>query len=245
MPFAVFRSYKLKIIEAFALAKIIQKPKTNNQKPITRIPMPRPRFQNLAEEKRIALLEAAAKEFAEYGYEQASLNRILEAGGMSKGAAYYYFDDKADVFATTIRHYLDTIFVELTKHVMQFEPEVFWPNFKQLYIEHLLVNAKEESWRFGVARALFGLAEAQLAHPEIQATFAKINHWVERLIEQGQAIDVIRRDLPKSLLIKLAISVDTTIDEWFAEHGKDLPEEERLATAKRAAELMQSLLQPQ
>lgn len=207
--------------------------------------MPRPRFQNLAEEKRLALLEAAAREFAEHGYEQASLNRILEAGGMSKGAAYYYFDDKADVFVTTIRHYLDTIFVELTRHLMSFEADVFWPNFKQIYIEHLLVNTREESWRFGVARALFGLAETQRIHPEIQATFAKINQWVEGLIEQGQAIGVIRRDLPKSLLIQLAISLDTTTDNWFEEHGKALPEQELLALAQRSAELMERLLMPQ
>jgi AcrR family transcriptional regulator len=207
--------------------------------------MPRPRFQNLAEEKRLALLEAAAREFAEFGYEQASLNRILEAGGMSKGAAYYYFDDKADVFITTIRHYLDTIFVELTKHLMQFEADAFWPNFKQIYIQHLLVNTNEESWRFGVARALFSLPEAQLAHPEIQATFSKINQWVEGLIEQGQAIGVIRVDLPKSLLIQLAISLDTTTDKWFAEHGKALPEKELLALAQRSAELMERLLAPQ
>ena len=57
--------------------------------------MPRPRFQKLAEEKRHHLLETAAKAFAAHGYEGASLNQILEQAGISKGATYYYFDDKA------------------------------------------------------------------------------------------------------------------------------------------------------
>jgi AcrR family transcriptional regulator len=207
--------------------------------------MPRPRFQNLAEEKRLALLEAAAKEFAEHGYEQASLNRILEAGGMSKGAAYYYFDDKADVFVTTIRYFVDTVFVEITSQLMELKFEDFWPSFKQIYVEHLLINTTEEAWRFGVARALFTMSPEIRNHPEILATFEKINHWVERLLEEGQAKDNIRRDLPKSLLIQLAIGLDTTIDNWFAENGKDLPEQERLPIAQRAADLMQSLLQAQ
>ena len=56
--------------------------------------MPRPRIARLAEDKRTRILEAAAKEFAAAGYENASLNRILEHAGLSKGAAYYYFDDK-------------------------------------------------------------------------------------------------------------------------------------------------------
>lgn len=207
--------------------------------------MPRPRFQNLAEEKRLALLEAAAKEFAEHGYEQASLNRILEAGGMSKGAAYYYFDDKADIFATTIRHFVDTLFAEMTSSLMSLDVDDFWVNFKQLYIDHLLINTMEESWRFGVARALFGLSSEHRSHPEIQATFEKINEWVEALIEHGQKAGVIRDDLPKSLLIRLAIGIDTTTDTWFAENGASLSEIERQKLAERSAQLMEKLLAPQ
>jgi AcrR family transcriptional regulator len=50
-------------------------------------------------------LEAAAKEFVAHGFEAASLNRILDDAGISKGAAYYYFDDKTDLYATTTLHY--------------------------------------------------------------------------------------------------------------------------------------------
>src|SRR5262249_1214418 len=38
--------------------------------------MPRPRFERIAPEKRDAVLDAAAKEFAEHGYDDASMNRI-------------------------------------------------------------------------------------------------------------------------------------------------------------------------
>ena len=58
--------------------------------------MPRPRFEKLPPEKRETILETAAKEFAEFGYEGASLNQILAKSGISKGAAYYYFDNKED-----------------------------------------------------------------------------------------------------------------------------------------------------
>jgi AcrR family transcriptional regulator len=45
-----------------------------------------------------------AQEFANYGFEDASINRILENAKMSKGAAYYYFEDKADLLATTVQY---------------------------------------------------------------------------------------------------------------------------------------------
>src|SRR5829696_7359310 len=64
--------------------------------------MVRQRFQRAPPEKRDALLDAAAKEFAAHGYETASLNRILLAAGLSKGSFYYYFDDKADLAAAVL-----------------------------------------------------------------------------------------------------------------------------------------------
>ena len=68
--------------------------------------MPRPRFEKLSPEKREQILETSAKEFAANGYEGASLNQILAKAGISKGAAYYYFDNKADLYVTTTHtHY--------------------------------------------------------------------------------------------------------------------------------------------
>jgi hypothetical protein len=123
--------------------------------------------------------------------------------------------------------------------------EEFWPSFKQLYYEHLMLNTSADSWRVGMLRALFNMSPEMRNHPEILAIFEKISYWVERLLGEGQKAGMIRNDLPKSLLIRLAMSLDTTIDMWFIEEGKDLPEQERMALAKRAGELMQSVLQPQ
>ncbi|MGH7620186.1 MAG: TetR family transcriptional regulator, partial [Gemmatimonadaceae bacterium] len=50
------------------------------------------RFDNLDPDKQQRLFEAAADEFADHGFESASLNRIIERAGMSKGSLYYYFN---------------------------------------------------------------------------------------------------------------------------------------------------------
>ena len=69
--------------------------------------MPRPRFERLDPERRGAVLDAAATEFAARGYDGASYNRIIERSGVSKGAMYYYFEDKADLYATVLGHALE------------------------------------------------------------------------------------------------------------------------------------------
>lgn len=60
--------------------------------------MPKQTFLNLPEEKRNFIINAAADEFAEYGFEAASINRIVANSKISKGSFYQYFEDKADVF---------------------------------------------------------------------------------------------------------------------------------------------------
>jgi AcrR family transcriptional regulator len=67
--------------------------------------MPKQTFFNLSPEKRETIMNAAIEEFADYGLENASTNRIVKNSGIAKGSFYQYFEDKQDVFM----HMLDMI----------------------------------------------------------------------------------------------------------------------------------------
>jgi len=60
--------------------------------------MPKQTFLNLPKVKRDNVINAAIEEFAEYGLENASTNRIVKNSGIAKGSFYQYFEDKQDVF---------------------------------------------------------------------------------------------------------------------------------------------------
>lgn len=60
--------------------------------------MPKDTFLNLPEEKRALIVNVALDEFAEYSYDQASINRIVANSGIAKGSFYQYFEDKKDLF---------------------------------------------------------------------------------------------------------------------------------------------------
>lgn len=53
--------------------------------------------QERAERTRAAILDAAAAEFDEHGYEGARLERIVERTGATKGAVYFHFRSKLDI----------------------------------------------------------------------------------------------------------------------------------------------------
>ena len=59
--------------------------------------MPKETFFNLPQKKRELIKNAAIDEFVEHGYENASINRMVEACKIAKGSFYQYFEDKKDV----------------------------------------------------------------------------------------------------------------------------------------------------
>lgn len=55
-------------------------------------------FNNLSAAKRELIVREAVREFAEHGYRQASVNRIVERTGIAKGSLYQYFANKEGLF---------------------------------------------------------------------------------------------------------------------------------------------------
>jgi len=60
--------------------------------------MPKETFKNLPEEKRQLIEKVAIREFGTFGYDKASVNRIVDNCQIAKGSFYQYFDDKKDLF---------------------------------------------------------------------------------------------------------------------------------------------------
>lgn len=67
--------------------------------------VPSARFDNLAEEKKEKIIEAAIEEFVEKGYERASINSIIKMANISRGSFYTYFEDKDDVLSYIINSF--------------------------------------------------------------------------------------------------------------------------------------------
>ncbi|MDO5025761.1 MAG: TetR/AcrR family transcriptional regulator [Trueperella sp.] len=55
-------------------------------------------FRNLSEQKALRILESAAAEFANHGYEHANTNRVAENAGISVGSLFNYFPTKENLF---------------------------------------------------------------------------------------------------------------------------------------------------
>ena len=56
--------------------------------------MPLARYESIDESLKTRILHISKLEFAAFGYEGASYNKIIQKIGISKGSMYYYFENK-------------------------------------------------------------------------------------------------------------------------------------------------------
>ena len=129
--------------------------------------MARNRFENLEPDKQEAILRAAADEFSEKGFEAASINRIIKKSGMSKGSVYYYFEDKADLFATVLEKSTERILDEIGWFSLEvLGPDEFWDALLEL--THRSVElARREDWWYRLGRTFHRLRLEKGSEPAL------------------------------------------------------------------------------
>jgi AcrR family transcriptional regulator len=77
--------------------------------------MPNKTFENLSDEKKEAVIQAALKEFTVHDYDSASLNDIITEIGIAKGSFYRYFNNKRDLYDYLIEYGLEKKFNYVSK----------------------------------------------------------------------------------------------------------------------------------
>ena len=205
--------------------------------------MPRPRFQKLDESRRDNILIAAANAFAADGYHGASINQILETAGLSKGVAYYYFEDKADLFATTVEYYFEQFHLPVRANIDKLTPDNFWQMSEKIYQEPLL-QSLDKPYMFGVMKAAIRIPRddpiMERIMPIIEAAFG----WMRLIIVRGQEFGVVRTDLPDELLYGYIMAIDEVTDTYLAENLDSLDREKVLQIVSLTVDALRRLLTP-
>lgn len=202
---------------------------------------PRARLKELTPERRKQLLDPAEAEFAAYGFQGASLNRVLEAAGMSKGQAYYYVTGKADLYRAVIERALERLTGSLqTSYPDATSDEEFWAQTGDFFYR-LTLALQEDPTLAALARSIYEGPETQAALSE---PLARIRGHLDRRLAMGRAIGAVRTDVPASLLRDVVFAAAREMDRWFAEHWQELNVEEALRVNETAVDLIRSMAAP-
>jgi AcrR family transcriptional regulator len=187
--------------------------------------VPRPRFDKLDPLRRRQILELAAGEFASHGYQHASLNHIIEALGLNKGVFYYYFDSKADLFASVMGMVWQTALPE-AMDVERLERETFWPGMQCLLRDNHR-RMREQPWLAGFLKVLVDAPGASGIDAVVAEQMSAARLWITRLLRRGQEVGAVRTDLPEDLLLDVLTRADQAADRWLLANWDRLTSEER------------------
>jgi TetR/AcrR family transcriptional regulator len=83
------------------------------------------KFLNLDQEKQDRIINAAIKEFAQKGYDNASTNEIVKEAGISKGLLFHYFKNKKQLYLFLKDRFMDLLTKEFYQKVTFTDPDIF------------------------------------------------------------------------------------------------------------------------
>lgn len=201
------------------------------------------RFQNVSPEKRSAILDAAATEIAEHGLSGASINRVIEAAGMSKSSFYHYFEGKDDLYGEVTRRALNELLAAMAPSRLPTRPAEYWAMWETIYVGFHLRQLADPvlaalSWSAIQARA------DGTAHPALEVLVDQVRRWLTVLIEQEQALGAGRTDLPQDLLMDATYGMLEGGDRWFVSNWDWMEKDKTAEAAARIVSLLRNLTEP-
>jgi AcrR family transcriptional regulator len=175
--------------------------------------VPKQTFFNLPEGKREKFLEIAIQEFAENDYLNASVSKIVQRAGISKGSLYQYFDDKEDLY----QHLLDLVVEKKAQFLQGQQPPEpglgIFAYLSWLFRQGLGFElAYPELARLGY-RALYG--DSSPTRKTLEQAREASRQYFYQLIEQGIAQGDVRADVDPSLAAYVFDAVFSNLGEYL------------------------------
>ena len=171
-------------------------------------------FENLPNEKRERVLTEATREFADHGYHQASVNRIVGRLGIAKGSLFKYFGNKQGLFEYLFGHAVSQ-FKKPLKAIRDTPDGNFFDQIEQSFLASAAFTASHPHIYSIYLKMLFQenfpLRETFLS--EIRGAHAK---YLRALIEEGINSGELRSDLDVNETI---FTLHAILDRFLQSHA--------------------------
>nr|WP_321256292.1 TetR/AcrR family transcriptional regulator [uncultured Pseudodesulfovibrio sp.] len=172
-------------------------------------------FENLPDAKQERVLNEATSEFAEYGYHQASINRIVKRLGIAKGSLFKYFGNKQGLFEYLFGHAVN--------------------QFKQP-LKHIRETTSDKDFFERIEKSLLAGVDFIQAHPHIYRIYLKMlfqenfpmrdkflsevrrgsSKYLRSLVTAAMESGELRNDLDPDMVI---FHLDSIMDRFFQAHA--------------------------
>lgn len=172
------------------------------------------------------IMEAAARVFADYGYDSASLDSIAANAGMTKGTLYYHFDSKEAIYSAVLVRFLGESHDRIVEIAQEDRPMA---EIVEAIIDDQLDDTLRPEKRYIHYQEMLRVNdETRLIVREAQRRY----EWaLADILERGQKTGVVTDGDPRLLALILIGTIGRTA-RWYRPEGR-IPVDEYRETMKR------------
>ncbi|WCK53716.1 TetR/AcrR family transcriptional regulator [Aneurinibacillus sp. Ricciae_BoGa-3] len=163
-------------------------------------------------EKYQAIIEAAVKVIARYGYHNAQVSKIAREAQVADGTIYLYFDNKDDVLISLFREKMGAFIDVIRKQIREYERAE--DKLRHLIYMHLLLPARDRNF------AVVTQIELRQSNPAVREGINKVLkeylNIIDRIIELGKEQGIFRMDVEVRIARKMIFgTLDEAVTSWI------------------------------
>lgn len=183
--------------------------------------MPKETFKNLPEDKKNYIIQVAIDEFYEYGYELASISRIVKLSGIAKGSFYQYFEGKEDLFKHIITIASERKLNYLNDIIADSDNINFFDLLKGIFMGSLEFQ-KDNLKLAGVIDSFLKSANHEIKEIIMGNSVKSSNSFIEKLLHQEIARKEIRSDLNISFTAHIITGIAVSLSDYLRDSFDDI-----------------------
>ena len=160
--------------------------------------------------KKEAILEAAARLFAEKGYNEASMSELARITGVAQGTIFYHFKNKEELFLSILDDFKNRISREFEAHTQEKKAATGLDMVQEALNFYLFLAGSMED-RFRILHRLHAYELARInpvCRDHLEAIYSRFVDIFERSIRQGQKDGSIRTISTRKVALIIYAMVD-------------------------------------
>ncbi|BAU26930.1 TetR family transcriptional regulator [Aneurinibacillus soli] len=162
-------------------------------------------------EKYQAIIDAAVKVIARYGYHQAQVSKIAREASVADGTIYLYFDSKEDILISLFREKMGLFIKTIQERIDKFERAE--DQLRELIYLHL--------WQLSQNRSFAVVTQIELRQSNLKVRMGinevikKYLNMIDQIILLGKQQQVFRADVEHAIVRKMIFgTLDEAVTSW-------------------------------
>ncbi|MFC3998374.1 TetR/AcrR family transcriptional regulator [Nocardiopsis sediminis] len=162
------------------------------------------------------LLAAATRLFAEQGFERTSVQELVDAAGVTKGAMYHYFSSKDDLLYAVYQRLMSLQMRRLTEFAAAPGPIAERVRAAAADLVHTTVDNLDDAVIFYRSMHMLS-ADRQAA---VRKERRQYHELFRSMIEQGRSEGVFRSDVPADIVATQYFGAVHHLGRWYRRDGE-------------------------